>query len=252
VDSGREEEPIKRHLPLRGCPGAFERWRAVHDEVELLHAVREARAEKMPLRVIPPFSDALPPEGGVGGLALRLAGDFERIIVEEGGELSCGSSVPLALLGLRPGFAPLRSAGGTVGDAVLDGWLTPAVVRIRRLKGRGFEDVASYEPDPRALIVRVWLRPAVRLAPVPAGTAFSAVARRGVTLRSLLARSGVASIRLRDAALAEHDAAVIVNRGEATPKELRLLLRAVAEKVKVASGIELVERLVPPGRGVRL
>ena len=64
LEQAREEEPIARHLPLRASPGSFERWREVPDEPALLEALREARATKLPVRVLHPFSDTLPPEGG--------------------------------------------------------------------------------------------------------------------------------------------------------------------------------------------
>lgn len=247
----REEEPIARHLPLRACPGNFERWVEVEDEAELLAAIRAARAEKLGVRVVSPFSDLLPPEGGLGGVALRLGAEFEKIIIEADG-LRCGAAVPLAQIGLRKGFEPLRHAGGTVLDAVVEGWLRPWTTRIRRFRGRGFDEVDVADNDAKSIVVQVWLTPRGKVIPMVAGTAFSETGRRGMDLRWVLAKSGVSSVRLRDAALAEDDPAVIVNRGGASPKELRLLLTAVADKVKTVTGLELTERLVPPGRGGRL
>jgi len=248
---GREEEPIARHLPLRASTGAFERWCVVDDEPALLAAIRAARAEKVPVRVLHPFADALPPEGGLGGLWLRLGRGFEDCR-QAGDSLDVGAACLLAVLGQEPGFEALARAGGTVGDAVDDGWLRPAVVGLRRFKGRGFEDTAEAEPDPRGLVVRVRLRRGAKLAPVRAGTLFREPGKRGLDLRGLLAKSGVAAVRLHGAALAEDDAAVLVNRGEATPRQIRLLLDAVRDRVQVATGVELVDRLLPPGRGGRL
>ena len=248
----REEEPIARHLPLRACPGSFERWVEVDDESELVAAIRAARGEKLVVRVVSPFSDLLPPEGGLGGVAVRLGTGFETIEQCETGELSCGAAVPLAQIGMRIGFEAVRLAGGTVLDAVLEGWLRPWVSKYRQFRGRGFEEAADIQEESKSVVVRVWLVPGAKLVPTRAGTAFAEIGRRGFELRSVLSRSGVTAVRLRDAALAEDDSAIMVNRGEASPKELRLLLTAVADKVKTATGIELVERLVPPGRGGRL
>lgn len=247
----REEEPIARHLPLRASPGNFERWIEVDDEAELAAAVRTSRAEKLGVRVVSPFSDLLPPEGGLGGVALRLGRGFEHIVVEAAG-LVCGASVPLAQIGLQKGFASLQNAGGTVSDGLVEGWLRPWATKFRRFRGRGFDEVDSLDDDAKSIVVQVWLTPSGKLAPIVAGTAFAETGRRGMDLRWVLAKSGVESVRLRDAALAEDDPAVIVNRGGASPKELRLLLTAVADKVKTATGLELTERLVPPGRGGRL
>lgn len=247
----REEEPIARHLPLRASPGNFERWVEVDDETELAAAIRAARAEKLGIRVVSPFSDLLPPDGGLGGLAVRLGASFERIVAETDG-LQCGASVPLAQIGLRKGFEQLRNAGGTVLDAIVEGWLRPWATRVRRFRGRGFDEVDDVDDDAKSIIVQVWLTPRGKVVPMVAGTAFAETARRGMDLRWVLAKSGVATVRLRDAALADDDPAVIVNRGGASPKELRLLLTAVADKVKTATGLELTERLVPPGRGGRL
>ena len=66
-----------------------------------------------------------------------------------------------------------------------------------------------------------------------------------------LAGLGEAGLRLGGASLAEDDPRVLVNRGDATPRQLRLLLQAARERIQVATGIELVERLSAPGRGGR-
>ncbi len=248
---GREEEPIARHLPLRASPGAFERWAVVDTEEELVAAIRAARAEKLPVRVVHPFADSLPPEGGMGGLFLRLGRDFEDIR-EVDDTLDVGAACPIARLGLRRGFEALGRAGGSVGDALDDGWLRPWVVGLRRFKGRGIEDTSELEPDPKALVVRVRLRPGGKLSSVRAGTIFREPGKRGLDLRALLARSGVSGVRLHGASLAEDDAAVMVNRGEASPRQVRLLVEAVRERVHVATGVELDVRLLPPGRGGRL
>lgn len=245
----REEEPIARHLPLRACSGTFERWVHANDEAELVALVRAARAEKLTIRPIPPFSDSLPPEGGLTGMALRLGRGFEFVRAGEDG-LDVGAASPLALLGLREGFGAFRRAPGTLSDALEDGWIAGAIVRVRRFKGRGFEEISDAAPDAKALVVSAVLRPDVKLFPPKAGVAFREPKRRGVSLRELLGRIG--AVRLHGAALAEDDPAVLLNRGEATPRDLRLLMAAVRERVHTATGVELEERLLAPGRGGRL
>lgn len=245
----REEEPIARHLPLRSTDGCFEQWVVVEDEVELLGFIKQARSEKLMIRPVPPFCDAMPPEGGLVGVGLRLAGQFEAIDVHSDG-LRVGASVPLALLGLRKGYAAFAGAGGTLADAVEDGWVLPAIVSMRRFKGRGYEE--SADPDPKALLVSAVIKPNPKLTPILAGTAFKEPKRRGMHLRELLRRVGVGELRLAGAALAEDDPAVLVNRGDATPRQLRLLLSAVKERVHVATGLDLEERMMAPGRGGRL
>ena len=244
----REEEPLARHLPLRATEGCLERWVEVDDEAELVAFVRQARADKLVIRPIPPFCDALPPEAGLTGVGLRLGQGFEWVRDHERG-VEVGASFPVCLLARR-GFPQLAEAAGTVSDALEDGWLWPAVVCVRRFKGRGFEE--AVEADPKGLVVSVVLRRGVRLSPMAAGTAFREPRRRGVELRELLRTVGVGELRLAGAALAEDDPAVIVNRGEASPRQLRLLLSAVKERVRIATGIDLEERLVAPGRGGRL
>src|SRR5262245_19991835 len=97
----RAEEPIAAHLPLRGS-GTFEFWAEAADEDALAAIVKEARAQKLTLRLVPPFHDALPPDGGVTGLGLRLGAGFEGIEpVPEG--LRVGAAAPLALVGMRRG-----------------------------------------------------------------------------------------------------------------------------------------------------
>lgn len=248
---GREEEPIARHVPLRGCSGAFERWATVDSEEALVATIRAARAEKLGVRVVHPFADCLPPEGGMGGLFLRLGRDFEDIR-EVDDTLDVGAACPLACVGLRRGFEALARAGGAVGDAVDEGWIRPWVVGLRRFKGRGIEDVSELEPDPKALVTRVRLRPAGKLIPVRAGTMFREPGKRGMDLRGLLARAGVSGVRLHGASLADDDPAVLVNRGEASPRQMRLLVEAVRDRVHVATGVELEIRFFPPGRGGRL
>ncbi len=245
----REEEPIARHLPLRASPGTFEKWIEVASEAELLAVIREARAEKLPIRVVPPFSDTLPPEGGVGGVALRLGGEFESIEAVDG-RWRVGASVPLARLAIVAKWKVLERAGGTVYDAVEDGWLSQAIVGARRFRGRSVEVVEGWVPEPKAMVVQVTLDPSVTVKPVRAGTAFREPGKR-TDLRGVLRRANLPTVRLYDAALAEDDPAVLVNRGDASPKQLRLLVQAVRERVLTAAGVELEERLVAPGRGGR-
>jgi UDP-N-acetylenolpyruvoylglucosamine reductase len=244
----REEEPIARHLPLR-AGGTFELWAEVHTEAELASLVKAARAEKHTIRPVFPFADAVPPEGGLTGLALRLGGVFEQIReVEEG--LWVGASVPLALLGLRRGFEMFARAPGTLGDAVEEGWIAPAIARIRRFKGRSFEEIEEAAGEGKSLVVAALVRPGVKLVVPRAGQAWLPVKRRDI--RELFRSLALAGLRLGDAALGEDDPVVVVNRGDATAKQLRLLREAVRERVHTATGIELVERIAPPGRGGRL
>jgi UDP-N-acetylenolpyruvoylglucosamine reductase len=244
----REEEPVRRHLPLRG-EGTFERWVEVDDEAELVSCVRALRAEKMAIRVIPPFTDALPPDGGVAGVGLRLGVGFERMEPHEQG-LGVGASVPLCLAGRHAGFEALARAPGCLADALDEGWIVPAVASVRRLRGRAIEEIQAFEPDPKAIVVSAVLRRGARVVPPRAGQAFREP-RRG-SLRVLLARAGVAGMRLHGAALALDDAAVLVNRGDAEPRDLRLLMAAVRDKVRAATGVDLDDRLLAPGRGGRL
>lgn len=246
----REEEPIAAHLPLRGGT-TFELWAEADDEPALVALVRAARAEKLTIRPVAPFCDALPPDGGLTGVALRLGAGFEGIEEVDGG-LRVGASTPLALVGMRRGFEALAKAPGTLSDAWEEGWIAPALFRVRRYRGRGFEEVDDAAPDAKTLIVAGWLRPGAKLVVPAAGQAFAEVRRRGVELRELLRRVGLAGLRLSGAALAEDDPAVLVNRGDASPKQLRLVLQAARERVYTATGLQLEERLVAPGRGGRL
>ncbi len=249
--SAREEEPIARHLPLR-AGGAFELWVEVPDSAALVAVVRAARAEKLTIRPVPPFSDALPPEGGLTGVGLRLGAGFEDIREAEGG-LWVGASVPLARVGLRPGYAVFARAPGTLADAWEEGWVTDAVVRLRRFRGRSVEEVESCAPDPKALLLEALLRPGARVSPPPAGRAFRALKRRNMPpLPELMRGLKLGGLRLGAAVLAEDDPTVLANRGDATPRQLRLLLQAARERIHTATGLELEERMVAPGRGGRL
>lgn len=246
----REEEPIGRHLPLRG-EHTFELWAEVADEAELLAVIRAARAEKHTIRPVPPFTDAQPPESGLVGVALRLGAGFERIEPVTDG-LRVGASVPLAQVGLRTGYESLRGAPGVVSDAWEEGWLAPMLARVRRFRSRGFEEVEDATPDPKTLLVAAVLRPGVKLAVPRAGQAFREIKRRGVELRGLLRQQGLSGLRLAGAMLATDDPAVLVNRGEGSPRQLRLLLQAARERVYTTTGLTLEDRLWPPGRGGRL
>jgi hypothetical protein len=249
----REEEPIARHLALRASPGSFERWAEVETEADLVAVVRAARAEKLAIRVVHPFADALPPEGGIGGLGLRLGGAFEQFTEHDDGTVTAGVSVPVARLSTLPGFGAWGRASGAIGDALSDGWIVPAVVRCRRFRGRSFETVeGAGDADPKALPVALTLRRGTSHAGILAGTAWAEPGRRTPGLRAVLQKSGLGPVRLHDAVLAEDDPAVLLNRGRATPRELRLLLTAVKDKVRIATGLELQERLFSPGRGGRL
>lgn len=245
-----EEEPIRRHLPLRG-EGHFERWIEVGDEATLLATIRQLRAEKQTIRPIPPFQDALPPDGSLTGVALRLGGDFEKIEERPEG-LWVGASVLMAQLGLRKAYKSLERAPGSLAEAWEEGWLGPMLARVRRFKGRGFEDTEETTPDPKALLVGALLRPDVRVYPPRAGAVFVDTRQRGVPLRDLLRKVKLSGLRVHGACFAEDDPLVLVNRGDATPRQLRLLVAAVKERVQTATGLVLQERLVAPGRGGRL
>ncbi len=247
----RLEEPLARHLPLRATSQTCGTWVEVADEEELLAVIRAARAEKLGVRGLAPWADVMPPEAGVTGVVVRLGHAFERI--EDAGEgLRVGASVPLAVVGLRRGYEALAGAPGVLGEALDEGWLAPMVVRTRRFKGRGPEEVeGAPDVDPKALTLGAVLRPGVKLPWVPrAGQAFSPIKRRD--LRTTLTGLGLAGLRLGGAMLAEDDPRVLANRGEASPRQLRLLVQAVQERLKVATGLELEERLVAPGRGGKL
>lgn len=246
----RAEEPIARHLPLRG-EGSFERWIEVADEAELLQVVRAARAEREVIRPIPPFHDALPPEGGLSGVALRLGAAFEQIEDHPEG-LRVGASVPLARLGLRRGYATLRRAPGTLLDAWEEGWIAPALIRVRRLRGRGIEEVDDPAPDPKALLLSAVIRSGARLRHPQAGAAFVDAKQRGLTTVEILQRARLAGLRVHGAVFAADAPLVLINRGDAQPRHLRLLLSAVSERVQAATGLSLTQRLPAPGRGGRL
>lgn len=248
---GREEEPIGAHLPLRAATGTFDRWVEVADEAELVAAIRAARAAKTPLRPVPPFCDALPPEGGLSGVALRLGVGFEGVEPVEGG-LRVGAAAPLALLGLHRGHEGFRGAPGTLADAWEEGWIAPALVSVRRFRGRSVEETTEVAPEPKALVLSAVVRAGVKLHPPRAGQAFREPSRKGIELRALLRRCGLGGLRLFGALLAEDDPAVLVNRGDATPRQLRLVLQAARERVHQATGLELQERMEAPGRGGRL
>ncbi len=252
----REEEPMARHLPLR-TGGSFELWVEVPDEPALLAVVKAARAEKLALRPVAPFGDAMPPEGGLTGVALRLGVGFESIREGEGG-LWVGAAVPLALLGLRTGYVAFARAPGTLADAWEDGWIAPAVARVRRFRSRGIEDLevggaTEVKPDPKSLVVAALLRPGVKVTPPPAGRAFRDHKRRNLPpLPTLMANLGLGGLRLGGAVLAEDDPTVLTNRGDATARQLRLLLQAARERVHTATGLELEDRVAPPGRSGKL
>jgi UDP-N-acetylenolpyruvoylglucosamine reductase len=244
----RWEEPLARHLALRATTQTAERWVEVSDETALVALIRAARAAGTPVRVLPPFCDALPPESGMTGVVVRLGSGFETIEACPDG-LRVGASVPLARLATRTGFQTLRGAPGVVADAIDEGWLAPAVVRTRRFRSRGIEEVDGAPPfDAKAIVTGAVLAPPAGTLALPrAGQALLPPKRRD--LGAVLARLGLAGLRLGDAMLAEDDPRVLVNRGTATPRQLRLLLQAVRERIHVATGLEVQERLVPPGRG---
>ncbi len=250
--SVRGEEPLHRHLPLR-CGGAIEQWAEVQDEAELLALIKQARQERWILRPIPAFQDALPPEGGLVGVGLRFGGELEQVHDADGGALRVGAGALLAPLGVRPGFEALLRAPGTLWDAYEEGWILPAVLRVRRFRGRGFEDVDAAPSDGKTLLVSAVLRRGAKLTPPASGQAFRELTnRKGPSMRDLLRKAQLPGLRVHGATLGEDDPAVLANRGDATPRHLRTLLAAVRERVHVATGIQLEERLVPAGRGGRL
>lgn len=241
-----DEAPLAHRLPLR-CGGTIEHWAEVEDEVELVALIRQARADRWIVRPIPPFHDALPPEGGLVGLGLRLGGAFETVSEGPDGALWVGSGALLAPIGLRPGFESLRRAPGTALDGFDEGWLRPAVLSVRQFRGRGFEEVAP-APDPKALPVRLLLKPKIALKPPHAGQAF--LDKRGVG--AAMVRAKLAGLRVHGAALSESNPLILANRGDASVRHLRAVIAAAKEAVHHQTGLTLEERLGAPGRGGRV
>ncbi len=230
----------------------MEQWVEVRDEAELIALIKRARAERWVVRPIPAFHDALPPEGGLVGLALRLGGELEGVEPQPDGTLRVGAGAVLAPIGLRDGFHALLAAPGTLGDAWEEGWIQPALARVRRFRGRGIEDVDDVQPDGKSVLVSALLRPHARLSAPRAGQAFLEVRGRGPRMRDLLFKARLPGLRVHGATLGEVDPAVLANRGDATPRHLRTLVSAVRERVHAATGIQLEERLGAAGRGGRL
>ncbi len=119
----RMDEPMNRHTTL-GIGGPAEIFVRPGGREELLHLLRYAAAQKIPIQVLGSGSNCLVSDAGVSGLVISLAGTLNRLTIE-GGRVVAQAGVMLGHMIRRcraAGLAGLESlvgVPGTVGGALV-------------------------------------------------------------------------------------------------------------------------------------
>jgi len=123
------EEPMAKHITFR-VGGPAEWFVRVNTIEQLKQVLALCKEQEEPYYIIGNGSDLLVSDAGVRGVIIRLAGEFEEVILRETVnegicDICAGAGVMLAALSLRAGkkgFTGLEFANGipgTVGGAVL-------------------------------------------------------------------------------------------------------------------------------------
>jgi UDP-N-acetylenolpyruvoylglucosamine reductase len=236
----RREEPLSRHGSLR-LGGAVELYAVAHTERALRDAYRLARTARLRLRVVCGLTDLAARDEGCEGLVVRLGAAFTQITLQRG-RVTAGVGAALARLGVvahraqLAGFEPLEVLSGTVGEWITEGGLGAcgeAIESVRVLSGRGVRDVprADLEQIPkRAIPLAITLSeglPMIPKGPPPRGSLLVPDHR----LVKQMDRAGLLGLRLRQLRLSDDCPGVVVNLGEAVPRDLELLRVLVRDRL---------------------
>lgn len=120
----RLDEPMAEHTTFR-IGGPAEAYLEAQSPAELKKACRFCRKHRVPVFFLGFGSNLLVLDGGIPGLVLRLAGDFQKVRRLGGGKVHAGAAVRIPKLVTQcaewslSGLEPLVGVPGTVGGALV-------------------------------------------------------------------------------------------------------------------------------------
>jgi UDP-N-acetylmuramate dehydrogenase len=109
----RLDEPLARHTSFK-IGGPADAWARPGNETQLLACLDFARVEGLPVTLLAAGTNVLVRDGGIRGLVLSLAGDFEAFSLE-GTRVRAGAAMNLALLARKTALAGLAGLEWAIG-----------------------------------------------------------------------------------------------------------------------------------------
>ncbi|MCW2923966.1 MAG: UDP-N-acetylmuramate--L-alanine ligase, partial [Thermoleophilia bacterium] len=165
--AGAAPEWMEREVPLNrfttiGTGGPARFFATVEREEQLVEALAWARAQRLPVAVVGLGSNSLVDDAGFGGLALRLAGELQRIEIDEerarvvlGGGAKLAAAVRLLREAGLAGFEFACAIPGTAGGALkmnagaYGGEMRDVLLRARLVGSSGVREVVPADLDMR-------------------------------------------------------------------------------------------------------
>lgn len=241
-------EPLARHTALR-TGGPVDCFVVAHDEAALTEVLTDLGAARWPWRALGAGTRTVPSDAPLRGAVVRLGTGFQGVEVH-GDVVRVGAGAAVGVLrrvaethGLG-GLHRFESAVGSVGASVVcdAGWQD----RILEARGwtRGRVGPVAVDAVARcALLVEVTLRLPARRGRARAGLR-GATLTGGDDLRATLRAAPLDEARLRGVGVPSAAPELLVNFGAGTSEDLRVLHRAVRERVERRLGRTLETRLV--------
>ena len=249
------DQQLHQHTPLR-VGGPVEAWVRCNSVSALREAMSTIR--KQSWRLHWPFEDWLVKDGGLGGIVLRLEGEFEQIRpIEHGIELGT-AALWSNLKGLENIPEELQYWSGSVGSAILSSDAAKLFagfeIEVEWLRGRHkhrrfFDHQTPLEVPDNALplFVRIFnVRRPRKMQPTRTGHVFSL--DKNQALATTLVELNLQAVRLRSWKVSEQNPNVIVHLGKGDIEDLQLLQKALNQRLQPARNTKLSLRLPVIGR----
>jgi UDP-N-acetylenolpyruvoylglucosamine reductase len=250
-----QDHQLHMHTPLR-VGGPVDAW----VRCQTIDGLRKAMPiiRKQAWKVHWPFEDWLVKDGGLNGVVLRLEGDFERIRrVEHGIELGA-AALWSNLKGLSDIPTELQHWSGSVGAALMsdhaDKLFAGFEIEVEWLRGRHkhrrfFDHQTPLEiPDNTLpLFVRLFnVRRPRKLVPTKNGHVFHLDKKQSPA--TTLAELNLQAVRLRTWKVCERNPNIIVHLGKGEIEDLKLLQKALNQRLQPARNTKLAFTIPIIGR----
>lgn len=246
---------MHQHTPLR-VGGPVEAWVRCSSVSGLRSAMPIVRRQSWKIHW--PFEDWLVKDGGLGGVVLRLEGEFEMVkAIEHGVELGT-AALWSSLAGIEKSPKELQRWPGSVGSALLSKdapkLFAGFEIEVEWLRGRHkhrrfFDHQTPLEIPDNALplFVRIFnVRRQRKLKPTRTGHVFTL--DKNYPLGQTLIDLNLHAVRLRSWKISESNPNVIVHLGKGLLEDLQLLQKALNQRLQPARNTKLALRLPLIGR----
>ena len=216
-----EQEPLRTHTTFRiGGPAAY--YFIPEREEEIIEALDFAKEKGLPYYVIGKGSNMLFSDDGFDGVIIEIGKGLEKIDISDDGIVTAQAGVSLAYMasqlaskGLK-GFAFAGGIPGTLGGGVA-------------------MNAGAYGGEIKELNKR--RREKQPLEYPSAGSTFKRP--EGYFAGKLIEDAGLRGYRVGDAQVSEKHCGFVVNRGEATAKDVAQLISDVQNRVMDEFGVKL-------------